>query len=110
MKEQVISDNKVLSVDDSFRFLVSKQTWRLKSGKKLNVVWSYPYDKIIEYRISELGIESCVDQRLEDTTLEEDLKKHLAAVIQAYLLESNVELTDTAKELANKLTEYFEPV
>lgn len=112
MTECVLGKPKILTLDDSTAIPVSKDKhWHLKPGEKLEVKWSSQYEKIIEFEIPELGIESYADCRNGKETLEHALLSRLAIEIQTYALESDgSKLAANAFELKNKLLAKFEPL
>lgn len=112
MIECVLGKPKILTLDNSTVIPVSKdKCWHLKPGEKLEVKWSSQYEKIIEFEIPEIGIESYADCRDGKETLENALLSQLAFEIQTYALESDdTKLTSSALELKNKLLAKFEPL
>ena len=99
---------KTMFLDSSFAVDLDDGlgTWKLKPGKKLEVVLCNQCGNIIEFSIPYLKVESYID--LRDETIDKALRQQISIELSAYALEDDAKMTSKAIELKNKLLELFE--
>lgn len=108
IKDRVPTESKLI-LDKTFEIPVSGDIWHLKKSERLEIAYAFPYEGIVEFSIPELKIESYADLRgSSPETLKTAVRDQLSFEISEYILACDIDLTENALKLKDKLLEKFE--